>query len=227
MRAVRRDNPFEPLSPASLAPIYEWPGEALRFLGGDFGCLHVVAGCGMGKTTLLRQIEHRLTTEGAPVMYACIPVGGHPEPKPPANGAVALLDETDRLSDRALGSLLRRLRQAHCRCVLAGHRQQLAAIVRAGFSAQGLGLKPLVSAERVRVIFEARVVLACGPGGPILAGDAAQALLRASGGNIERCLQIGYEVFEDLDVLRTITAADIEAALASLGRALADDAASR
>jgi len=220
-------NPFEPLSPASLARIYEWPAEALRFLAGEFDCLHVVGDCGMGKTTLLRQVERRLTETGAPVVYACVPLGGALQLTLLPDALVALIDETDRLSRRTLAGLLARLREARCRCVLAGHRRQLREIRRAGFTAVYLELVPITEPRVLRAIFEQRIALAFGDDGPRLAQEATQALLRASRGNIERALQIGYEVFEDLPTVRTITAADIEAAAVSLDRALARGAESR
>jgi hypothetical protein len=220
-------NPFEPLSPASLARVYQWPDEALRFLAREFECLHVVADCGMGKTTLLRQIEQRVVGEGQRAWYVCVPLDGGLRLEPPPGGPLALLDETDRLSGRALTALLRRLRKEGCRCALAGHRSQLREIRRAGFAAEYLELRALTSAQAVRSLFESRVDLAPGDTAPSLTEPAAEALLRASRGNLERCLQIGYEVFEDLEALRDITAADIEAAAASLDLALAGGEASR
>jgi hypothetical protein len=220
---MRRDNPFEPLSTASLAAIYEWPGEAVRFLEGACDCLHIVGECGMGKTALLRQIEARF----ASALYACVPLGGEWRLQLPAGVSVALLDETDRLTGRALGQAVRTVREARARCVLAAHRSQLRGIRRAGLSAELIELRPITEAARVRRLWEARVALAYGDEGARLSDEAAQALLSASRGNVERCLQIGYEVFEDLEALRPITADDIAAAAASLDRALAVGGVSR
>jgi hypothetical protein len=224
----RSHNPFEPLSPASLAGIYEWPDEALRFLAGEFECLHVVGACGMGKSALLRQIERRLTHDGAVALYTCVPLDGPLHLWFTPDLSVALIDETDRLPRRALLDLLSRLRHARCRCVLAGHRRQSRDIRRAGFAPEHLELTPL-PAEALRAIWERRVTLAFGEGEdtPKLTAAAAQALRQASRGNIERALQIGYEVFEDLSTLRGITARDIEVAAVSLDRALGGAEASR
>ncbi|MBM3499362.1 MAG: hypothetical protein FJX74_11910 [Armatimonadetes bacterium] len=219
-------NPFEGLSPASLAPIYEWPGEALRFVEGEFDCLHVVGDCGMGKTTLLRQLELRAAEAGGCSVYGCVPVGGGLELELPAAASLALIDETDRLSGEGLIRLLGRVREARCRCVLAGHRRQLRAIRQARLTVAYLRLRPLPG-PALQTLFESRIALAYGPDAPGLTIDAARALLRASRGNIERCLQIGYEVFEDLDGLREVTAADVGMAAASLDRALATGGASR
>jgi hypothetical protein len=111
--------------------------------------------------------------------------------------------------------------------VLAAHRSQLRGIRRAGLSAELIELRPITEAARVRRLWEARVALAYGDEGARLSDEAAQALLSASRGNVERCLQIGYEVFEDLEALRPITADDIAAAAASLDRALAVGGVSR
>ena len=92
-----RDNPFEALPPASLARVYEWPPEVRRFLRGEADCLHVVGDCGMGKTTVLEQIGHRLKTEGVATAYACVPLKGPFEVRELGPAAVVLLDETDRL----------------------------------------------------------------------------------------------------------------------------------
>ena len=228
-RVARSHNPFEPLSPASLARVYDWPGEALRFLAGEFDCLHVVGDFGMGKTTLLRQIERRLAADGATVLYACVPLGGRLDLALSPDLSVALIDETDRLPRRALADLLGRLYAARCRCALAGHRRQLREIRRAGFTAEYLELKPIAAQETLRAIFERRTALVFGAGedAPRLTPGAARALLRASRGNIERSVQIGYEVFEDLRAVREITALDVEAAAVSLDRALGGGGASR
>ncbi len=223
------DNPFEELSPAALARVYEWPAEALRFVAGEADCLHVVGDCGMGKTAVLRQIEHRLAAEGVAASYACVPIHGRFDVAELEGEAVVLLDETDRLSRRDLGRALTTLRDAGCRAALAGHRSQLREIRRAGFAPEYLELGPLGSAAKVADVFEARVALAASTGEcPCrLTPEAAEALRQHSGGNIERCLEIGYEVFEDLDRLRAIEVADVEAAAASLARALGGAEGSR
>jgi hypothetical protein len=224
-----RDNPFEQLSPRALASIFRWPQEACRFLAGEGDCLHVVGECGMGKTALLEQIRHRLASKGVPALYACIPVEGDFEPEPAEPGAVLLLDETDRLSRRTLGSILRLLVRERGRAALAAHRSQLRQIRRAGLSAVCVELRPLSSAEEVAGVFEARTVLAAGTEQHAcrLTREATEALLHHSRGNIERCLALGYEIFQDLDRPRPIQTADVEAAAASLARAREDVAGSR
>lgn len=229
LHSPRSHNPFEPLSPASMARIYDWPPEALRFLGGEFDCLHVVGECGMGKTTLLRQIERYLTEQGAVVAYTCVPLDGALDLSLGAKPLAVLIDESDRLPRPTLLALLSRLRETQCRCALAGHGRQFREIRRVGFTGGYLELRPVRTAETLRAIWERRVDLAFGPGDnpPRLTADAARALLRASRGNIERALQIGYEVFEDLAAEREITARHIQAAALSLDRALAGAVASR
>jgi len=215
-------NPFEPLPPESLARIYEWPEEALRFLAGEGDCLHIVGECGMGKTALLGQIRHRLGHEGIEAPYTCVPLDRRFGVEGIEFGPVTLIDETDRLPKRVLGELLGKTKVLNVRIVLASHRNQLRTIHRAGLRTLHLALKPLTSTEEVARVFSDRVILAAGDDHPFtLAVGARDALLSHSGGNIERCLQLGYEVFEDLDRPRPITAADIDAAAASLARALA------
>ena len=131
---VLRDNPFEGLTADSLAPIYEWPEEALRFLAGQADCLHVTGDCGMGKTTLLQQIEHRIRSQGESVTYTCIPLDGTINLTQVCPGTVALLDETDRLSAPTLRDILTALWDEGHRPVLAGHKKQLREIRRAGFT---------------------------------------------------------------------------------------------
>lgn len=223
------DNPFESLAPAALARIYEWPSEARRFVAGEGHCLHVVGDCGMGKTTVLEQIRHELTLEGVATSYTCVPLDGRLDIGEPEHGGAVLLDETDRLRRRTLAAALGVLRERECRAVLASHRPQQRAIRRAGFRLLYLELRPLGSAADVTRLFARRVALAAGTEEhPCrLSPQAAEALLRHSRGNIQRCLELGYEVFEDLERPRAIDARDVETAAVSLDRALADAAGSR
>lgn len=224
-----RDNPFEELSPAALARVFEWAPQARRFLEGEADCLHVVGDCGMGKTTLLEQMRHRLDADGVPAPYRCVPVDGQLDLGQAAGGAVLLLDETDRLRRRALSEVLELLRRGGSRAVLAGHRPQLREVRRASLSALYLELRPLRSPDEVVRLLEARIALATGHDhhGCRPTPRAAQALLHHSRGNIQRCLELGYEIFEDLERPRAIEVADVEAAVVSLARARGDSEASR
>lgn len=216
------DNPFEPITTQRLATIYEWPAMALRFLDGEADCLHVMGAEGMGKTTLLIQIQHRLAQEGVTAAMTVIGLGAGVDASSVAPGPVTLLDETDRLSPQQLDQLLVRVRNTGARLVLATHRSQVRQVRRAGLTCLPLRLRPLARTEDVGRVFEGRLRIVFPEGDPrrALSPEAARALLRFSRGNVERCLQIGYEVFEDLDTVRPISPADIRAAAAALSRAL-------
>jgi hypothetical protein len=220
-------NPFERLSPRVLAAIYDWPLEARRFLTGEVQCLHAVGDCGMGKTTLLEQAELALRQRGERSHLVCVSPAGEADYGPPDE--VLLLDEMDRLPRRELRRLLRLLRGARRRAVLAGHRWEARAIERAGLQAECLRLAPLATPDAVTRLFANRLKASLGEEAeqfPVTS-EAKAALLRCSGGNIERCLQLGYEVFEDLAEPRPLSAEDFEAAARRLARALTVGEASR
>jgi len=218
---VLRDNPFEGLTTDALAPIYEWPEEAVRFLEGHADCLHVTGDCGMGKTTLLQQIECSIRNQGESVTYTCIPLDGAIDLAEACSGTVALLDETDRLDSPALRDLLTALWDGGHKPVVAGHKKQLREIRRAGFAPLYIQLRAAASSKALARIFTQRIDVAAGdPDHPYeLTPEATRALLHHCRGNVERCLQIGYEVFEDLDSPRAISATDIATAAADLDQA--------
>lgn len=216
------DNPFEPISADQLGATYRWPPEALCFLEGPADCLHIVGAAGMGKTALLLQIQHRLADQGVQAPYTCISLDAPIDVEAVPLGPLTLLDEADRLNARSLGRLLGRLRDAGHRAAIASHRDQRREIRRARLSWVHLELTPLRCSEDAARLLDDRISLAVGTRQhqfPLGAG-AAEAVLRASGGNIERCLQLGYEVLEDLDRPRPITAADVRTAAEALARAL-------
>jgi len=229
-RPLPRDNPFEPLPPERLATIYHWPPEALRFVAGEADCLQVVGDAGLGKTALLQQLELRFAASGLEVPYTVVPTDGALDPDEVAMGGVTLLDEADRWPERALRQFLTRVRAARQRLALASHRDHRRALRRGRLTALHIALAPLTQADDVARFFEDRVALAAPEARPtgVLSEEAAEALLRLSGGNLERCLQIGYEVFEDLGKgggqepagsSATIEAADIRRAAESLAQA--------
>jgi ABC-type phosphonate transport system ATPase subunit len=217
------DNPFEPISPERLATIYQWPPEALRFLEGKADCLHILGDEGMGKTTLLKQTELRLAEQGVSLAYIYLPPDGELDVAALPLAPVALLDEADRLSKRQLVAFLARLRDEGCRAAVSTHRDLAQRIRRAGLSCLDIRLRALTRAEDVARIFRDRVGLLQGVADDEfqLSPEGARALLRFSRGNIERCLQLGYEVFEDIEEPRGIAAEDIARAAAALGRATA------
>ena len=215
------DNPFEGISTEAQADVYDWPPQALRFVERDVDTLHIIGDCGMGKTTLLRQIHHRIAAEGENVSYACVPLDGILNDAD-LQADVVLLDETDRLDAQTLCEALSMLWEGGRKAVLAGHQDQRKAIRKAGFSPVFLKLRPLRSAERLARILDERISLALDRRDhPYkLTPTAARALLARSRGNIERCLQIGYEVFEDIETARAIEATDIAVAAALLDDAI-------
>ncbi len=219
---MRMANPFEPLPPHRLAAIYQWPQEALRFLDGTAECLHVLGSCGMGKTALLLQLGQSLAQAQVAAPYTCFPVGAPLTPEAVELGQVALLDEVDRLPRSVLAGLLTRVRRAHTRVVLATHRDLRRRIRGARLSCLHVPLPPLTTPAQVMRLLSARAALA-GPAARDrchLLPEAAAAVLQASAGNLERCLQLGYELFEDADGSRPLTADDVAAAAQSLSRAL-------
>ncbi|MFQ5810921.1 MAG: hypothetical protein ACE5JM_14990 [Armatimonadota bacterium] len=216
------DNPFEPISVEALTAIYRWPEEAVRFVEGEGDGLHIVGDAGMGKTALLLQLQRRLEAGGVEAPYTCFPVEGRIEVDTVQLGPVTLLDETDRLSVGELKGLLGRLRETGQRAALAGHRDQGRRIGRARLSCMYLALGPLREPVEAAQLVDDRIALATGTRHhefPLDTGAAA-ALLLCSGGNIERCLQLAYEIFEDLERPRAITADDVAAAAAALSQAL-------
>lgn len=215
-------NPFEPIPANRLAPIFRWPPEALRFLDGEGGCLHVLGDAGMGKTALLLQIQRRLAEQDTVAPYTYLAPGADADINAIPLGPVTLLDETDRLDRRRLRALLARVHAGGFRVALGTHRSQLREAHRAGLSCLHLPLKPLARPEDVARVLEDRIALALGTSEhPFsLSLDAAEALLRLSRGNIERCIQLGYEVCEDIEAPREITADDIRAAAEALDHAL-------
>jgi hypothetical protein len=216
------DNPFESISPERLAAIYRWPAEATAFLEGEADCLHIVGDAGMGKTALLLQIQSRLDAEGTAAPYTCFPPEKAIDTEAVPMGPVTLLDETDRLTAEQLGGLLARAYEGGHQAALASHRDQRRQIKRARLSCLYLRLAPLRWPNEVAHLLNDRIVLATGTPHheyPLEFGTA-RALLRHSRGNIERCLQLGYEIFEDIERPRPITTEDVAAAAESLSRAL-------
>jgi len=201
--------------------VFEWPDEALRFLDGQADCLHIIGQPGMGKTALLRQLQHRLAQTGVAATYTYVPPNAAADVGAVQIGQLTLLDETDRLPPRQLISLLKRIRAAGGRCALGTHRDQRRLVRRAGMTLVHLRLRRR-GLDAARCIFEGRLRLALGDqlDAYVLAAGAAGALLWCSRGNSERILQLGYEIFEDLDYPRSITHKDVFRAHASLKRCL-------
>lgn len=217
-QALLAENPFEPISPERLALIYRWPAEAARFLAGEAECLHVIGERGMGKSALLHQIEERLAASAS---YVYFPPNEWVDVEELRVAPVTLLDEADRLTAGHLMRLLRRLREARCRVAVATHRSLLRPLRRAGYSCLRLALHRLSRPEDVAQLLDDRTGLAAGTQdhGYEVTLEAARAMLRISKGNIGTCLELGYEVFEDLDEVRPITQADATRAADGLARA--------
>jgi len=211
-------NPFEPLSPERLAAIYHWPPLALRFLSGDGDCLHVMGQAGMGKTTLLRQIELRISEAGQQVPYTCVPPGGT-SPARVAFGDVTLVDEADRMSGYDVALTLLEVKLLRGRIVLGTHRNLMHHVRACGMSGLEVALRPLRDADALAELLLDRAQLAGAAW--CLDSAARRALLHHSRGNTERALQIGYEVFEDLETPAEITSQHITAAAGALDRATA------
>lgn len=224
-----RHNPFEPVAPAQLAQVYRWHDLALAFVEGRLDALQVIGLPGMGKTTLLSQVRLRLALEGEEPPYTCIPVGGIQDPDQVPVARVTLMDETDRLAPAHLAEILRRIAGLQGRVLLGTHRLHEAALRRAGFTPRTIRLRPVKSpAAAAEILLSRFAANGCDPGDSwVLAPGADRALLRNSRGNVERILQIGYELHEDLGAPGIITPDHIRAAAHRLSRSVTQAAASR
>ncbi|NSW57773.1 MAG: hypothetical protein HPY44_17335 [Armatimonadetes bacterium] len=229
MQHTRHRNPFEPISPAQLAPVYHWHPFARAFVVGGLDALQVIGPPGTGKTTLLFQVRHRLALDGIDAPYTCVPLGGPAQACEVPVGPVTLMDETDRLARADLATLLARVRESGGRVLLATHRLHTAALRRAGFAPRTIRLHPLqdpvAAAELLLSRFAtlehaARDAWAFAPG-------ADRVLLACSRGIPERVLQIGYELFEEHGAPCIITPALIRTATRRIARAVTLAAASR
>ena len=209
-------NPFEPISAELLGAHYPWPRPALEFLKGTVRCLQVIGSEGAGKTTLLELLAVRLVEAGVPTTYLRVPLDGSLPRSTPTEGAV-LVDEADRLMPTALQELLRA--RAGLRLVLATHRDLRAHLRRAGVSALTVRLQPLRDAGEVLALWRQRLALA-GYGDACFGQDAAREALRLTRGNPLRCVQLGYELWEDLKGQKVAGPEEVRRAWAALSRAL-------
>jgi hypothetical protein len=213
-------NPFESLEPEAFADLYLWPPEALRFLKGEGNCLQVLGGEGMGKTTLLRLLQHELASTGIRTQYVCLPAVGTIELPGVEPGVLILLDEADRLSWDELGELLRQVRGFGGRLVLGTHRSLATQVRRKALTCLEVRLRPLRSTHELRALLQTRLRRA-----DLLLDDwlpeaSARRLLAAGHGNPLRCLQLAYELAEDVVDGRPVSLEDVRRAEAALTRAL-------
>ncbi|MBP8952462.1 MAG: hypothetical protein KBI47_08730 [Armatimonadetes bacterium] len=229
MQHTGHRNPFEPVSPARLAPVYHWHPFALAFLAGEVDALQVIGLPGMGKTTLLSQVRHRLALDGLEAPYTCIPTGGIAQACAVPVGPVTLMDETDRLARADLAEILARVANIGGRVLLGTHRLHTAALRRAGFAPRTIRLNPLRDPIAAAELLLSRFATLDHSAGDAwtLAPGADRALLACSRGIPERILQIGYELFEDHGAPCIITPALVRAATRQSARAVRPTAASR
>ncbi|MCE5216129.1 hypothetical protein LLH03_03760 [bacterium] len=213
-------NPFEPLEPEAFADPYLWPPEALRFLKGEGDCLQVLGGEGMGKTTLLRLLQRELEATGVRTQYACLPAVDTVELPGVEPGVLVLLDEADRLSRGELGELLRHLRESGGRLVLGTHRSLAAQVRRAGLTCLEVRLRPLRRIEELRALLQTRLRQAGWHLDDWLPEAAARRLLAAGRGNPLRCLQLAYELGEEVGSGHPVSPEDVRRAESALTRAL-------
>jgi len=145
-----------------------------------------------------------------------VPPDGSLTPHSLTEGAL-LVDEADRLAPGALSSLLKP--PPHLRLVLATHRDLRPQLRRAGIPAVTVRLRPLKDAEAVLALWRGRLVLA-GCEKASFGESAAREALRLTRGNPLRCVQLGYELWEDLQGRRAPAPEDVHSAWVALSRAL-------
>jgi len=222
MRALPTDNPFEPLAAHRLATVFQWPEQALRFASGHGDCLHVLGACGMGKTAVLCMLQAAFAAQGVDASYLTVPLDDASAVQPPPVARVVLLDEADRLSLPAFRDAVTFLRGQGCRLAVSAHRSRLAPLRRAGYDCLRLRLRRVRDLAVVERLLHDRIALAVGSADhPFsLSAETCAAFRRASRGNVERILHLGYEVFEDLKRPRAIAPDDVARAAAALDGAL-------
>jgi hypothetical protein len=209
-------NPFEPMAGERLDAHYRWPAEALAFLDGAARCLQVIGVEGAGKTTLLELLAARLRAAGEVTTYLYVPLDGSVTAPAPTGGTL-LVDEADRLAPGVLSSLLKP--PPHLRLVLATHRDLRTQIRRAGLTALTVRLLPLRDAREVLALWQERLALA-GCGEACFGEIAAREALRLTRGNPLRCVQLGYELWEDTGGQEVSGPEDVRRAWSALNRAL-------
>lgn len=209
-------NPFEPVAAELLAEHYRWPLEALRFLQEATQCLQIVGPEGAGKTTLLELLAARLRAAGGAIAYLYVPPDGSLPPCFLTEGT-ALVDEADRLTSGELSRLLRA--SARLRLVFATHRDLRAQLRHARVSALTVRLQPLKDPAEVLALWRGRLALA-GCAETCFGQEAARAALRLTRGSPLRCVQLGYELWEETQGRRVAGPEDVRRAWTALNRAL-------
>jgi len=195
-----RHNPFGEMEPgrrADLAVVdvdeivsqLRSPRFAVQFLGDR----------GRGKTTHLLAI--RAAFARAPYMHIAEGQPVRTLPQAPA-GVPIFLDELQRLSNR----FRRKLLAADNPLVLGTHKDFRRALVRAGYEVRTVRPAELLSAARIKSIFERRIEHARrSPGAvPVIRGDTVADLLSRYGSNVRGMEHEMYERFQELQGVRDV-----------------------
>lgn len=211
-----RSNPFRALTDDEWADIVVLP-PALAAADLTGRHLQVLGELGRGKTSALLGLAARHRLAGRRVAYEYLPEGQRRFHTPLTSLQVFALDEAQRLTPRERARLWRAA-QSGLRLLLGSHEDLSPAFAAHHLSFDTVTLDPPDAAHLARLLIRRVQYFTLDPSRPAvtLAPDAVAALHTRFGSNrraIERCL---YEVFQQLEVIGEITAAQVEAAAARL-----------
>lgn len=187
-------NPFRVLEPDELvASFVPYDGESAlelpRLLELDTALVEFSAGQGVGKTTLLRVLEHHWKRQGRSVEYHYLDAGRLDKLPDPVS-EIVILDEAQRMSRLERTRILDWLDATGGHVVTGTHRFWRTRRVR--LRRHRL---PQLGLHRIGAFFRRRIAMAGAGGRFALADDAARLLLRR-GVTLRRIERWLYEVFQ-------------------------------
>ena len=209
-----RSNPFRALTDEEWAEVVVLP-HALEAAEEGGGHLQVLGELGRGKTSALLGLTAGWRRGGRRVAYEYLPEGRRVFKTQVAGLELLALDEAQRLSRRERERLLRAA-EAGLRLALGSHEDFAAAFAARGWPLTTVRLDAPDAAHLGRILARRLEYFAFDPARPgMTISDGAVAALHAAYGSnrraIERCL---YEVFQAVNVVGEVSAAQVEAARA-------------
>jgi len=206
-----RSNPFRALTDEEWAEVVVLPpGLAEADASGQH--LQVLGELGRGKTSALLGLTAGWRRAGRRAAYEYLPEGQHVFKTPLAGLEMIALDEAQRLNRRERERLWRAA-EAGLRLVLGSHEDFAAAFAKRGLPPTTVQLDEPDAAHLARLLARRLDYFALDPAQPgmTISDGAVRALHAAYGSNrraIERCL---YEVFQAVEAVGEVSAAQVEA----------------
>lgn len=209
-----RRNPFEQWPDEAMGRVFALPTELRAAIDRGARLIEIVGDAGCGKSTHLAAIGRLAAAQGVPWAYQHLLRG--PAGTPPTGGWW-LLDEAQALRTNDLLALASAALERGTRLALASHRplsrrlERLAPVSR-------LRLRRLRGASAAEALLARWLAAAGHDASEWFEPEALQALARLSRGVPRKLVRLGYELAEDRQPGRRITAGEVALAYARLRR---------